>query len=106
MFSSQVLGAGAKLGLKVQLATSAADAVAKVSDECRLVLVDLTLPGLDLPTVVAAARERAPTARIIAFGPHVDERLLAAAEAAGAHLVLSRGQFHREYAQLMAAVVK
>ncbi len=106
MFSSQVLGAAAKLGLKLHLATSSADAVVRVTSDCRLVLVDLTLPGLDLPAVVAAAGKRAPRARIVAFGPHVDELALAAAEQAGAHLVLSRGQFHREYAQLLAEVTK
>jgi DNA-binding NarL/FixJ family response regulator len=102
MFSSQVLGAAAKLGLNLALAGSSSDAAAKIGGECRLVLVDLTLAGLDLPSVVAAVRERAPVARIVAFGPHVDEQMLAAAEQAGAHQVLSRGQFHREYARLLA----
>ena len=103
MFSSQVMGAAAKLGLKLHLAASSADAAAKVTSDCRMVLIDLTLPGLDLPTVIGAARTKSPSAKIIAFGPHVDEQSLAAAQAAGAHLVLSRGQFHREYAQLLAA---
>ena len=106
MFSSQVMGAAAKLGLKLHLAANSADGAGKLTSECRLVLVDLTLPGLDLPAVVAAARATAPTAQIIAFGPHVDEQLLAAAQAAGATLVLNRGQFHREYAQLLAAVAR
>jgi len=103
MFSSQVMGAAAKLGLKLHLAAISADWAAKLTNDCRLVLVDLTLPGLDLPAVVAAARATAPTAQIVAFGPHVDEQTLAAAETAGAHLVLSRGQFHRAYAQLLAS---
>jgi DNA-binding NarL/FixJ family response regulator len=98
MFSSQLLGAAAKLGLKLHLAASSADVGAKITPDCRLVLIDLTLPGLDLPAVVAAANERAPEARIVAFGPHVDEQALAAAQDAGAHVVMSRGQFHREYA--------
>jgi DNA-binding NarL/FixJ family response regulator len=105
MFSSQLLGASAKLGLKLTLATSAADAAAKMADGCRLVIVDLTLAGLDLRAVVSAARERAKGARIVAFGPHVDEQALAAAEKAGAHVVMSRGQFHREYAGLLAGLV-
>jgi CheY-like chemotaxis protein len=44
-----------------------------------LVLLDLTLPQLD---VVAAARELRnafPNAKIIGYGPHVDTQLLAAA---------------------------
>ena len=103
MFSSQVMGAAAKLGLKLHLVAKSADAAARLSPECRLVLVDLTLPGLDLPAVIAAARATSPSAKIIAFGPHVDEQTLAAAQSADAHVVLSRGQFHREYAQLLAA---
>jgi DNA-binding NarL/FixJ family response regulator len=102
MFSSQLMGAAAKLGLKLLLAASSADAAAKLTSDCRLVLVDLTLPGLDLPAIVAAVRGQAPAARIVAFGPHVDEVALAAAQKAGADVVLSRGQFHREYAQLLA----
>ena len=102
MFSSQLLGACAQVGKKLTVAGSAADAVEKLTPECKLVIVDLTLPGLDLPAVVAARRTAAPDARIVAFGPHVDEAALAAAQAAGADLVLSRGQFHRSYAQLLA----
>jgi len=103
MFSSQVLGAAAKLGLKLHLAPNSAVAADRLTSDCRLVLVDLTLPGLDLPAVITAARTTAPSARIIAFGPHVDEQALVAAQSAGAHEVLSRGQFHREYVQLLAA---
>jgi hypothetical protein len=54
--------------------------------------------------VVAAARKVSPEAKIIAFGPHVDEQLLASAAAAGADLVLSRGQFHKQYAELLRQV--
>lgn len=44
---------------------------------------------------VAAARAVAPTARLVAFGPHVDDRLLATARADGADVVLPRSQFFR-----------
>jgi DNA-binding NarL/FixJ family response regulator len=106
MFTSQLLGAAAKLGLKLAVAANAADAADKLTEDCRLVIADLTLPGLDLPVVVGAVREQAPAARIVAFGPHVDEQALAAAERAGAHTVMSRGQFHREYAALLAGVAR
>ena len=55
MFSSQVLGAAAKLGLKLLLAANSSDAAAKLTGDCRLVLVDLTLPALDLPAVVSGS---------------------------------------------------
>ena len=104
MFSSQLLSAAAQLGKKLAVAGSAADAAAKLSADCKLVIADLTLDGLDLAAVVAATRARAPAARVIAFGPHVDEQLLASAKASGADLVLSRGQFHREYTELLRSV--
>jgi DNA-binding NarL/FixJ family response regulator len=100
MFSSQVLGAANALGLKVQL-VAGSDIAGKLSSECRLVLVDLSLPGLKLPEAIAAVRETAPSARIVAYGAHVNEQALAAAESAGADLVLSRGQFHKQYAELL-----
>jgi DNA-binding NarL/FixJ family response regulator len=101
MFSSQVLGAGSALGMKVLIAGSVDQARAKLTAECRLVIVDLTLERVAMPDVVAATRELAPHAKIVAYGPHVDEAVLLAAQAGGADLVLSRGQFHREYANLL-----
>ncbi len=100
MFSSQVLGAASTLGLKVQLVATP-DVAGKLSSECRLALIDLTLPGLSVHEAVETIRQTAPEARVVAFGPHVDEQALAAAEAAGADLVLSRGHFHKQYAELL-----
>lgn len=45
---------------------------------------------------VAAVRAAAPTARIVAFGPHVDADALAAARAAGADAVVPRSQLFRD----------
>jgi DNA-binding NarL/FixJ family response regulator len=101
MFSSQLLGAAGQLGQKLAIAAHAADAAAKLAPDTKLVIVDLTLPGLDLAAMVAATRATAPAAKIVAFGPHVDEAALAAAGAAGADLVLSRGQFHKQYAAIL-----
>jgi len=46
--------------------------------------------------VVAAIRAQAPDARIVAFGPHVDDELLRGAGEAGADVVLARSQFFRD----------
>ncbi len=100
MFSSQVMGAASTLGLKVQV-VAGSQLAGKLSSNCRLVLVDLSLPGLQLEPAIATVRETAPAARIVAYGPHVDEQALADAQAAGADLVLSRGQFHQQYAELL-----
>jgi len=45
---------------------------------------------------VAAARASAPWARIVAFGPHVDDDVLRGARSDGADVVLPRSQFFRD----------
>jgi hypothetical protein len=57
-----------------------------------VVLVDLVGHGPALPALRAAR----PHARIVAFGPHVDADALAAAQAAGADLVLPRSRLFRD----------
>jgi CheY-like chemotaxis protein len=101
MFSSQVLGATKALGHSLGIAANTTDMAAKLTGDTRLVLVDLTLPALHVEEVVAVVRKTSPDAQIVAFGPHVDEQSLAAAQEAGADLVLSRGQFHKQYAELL-----
>jgi hypothetical protein len=41
--------------------------------------------------------------QVVAFGPHVHETLLVAAEAAGCDLVLSRGQFFSRLDEIVSA---
>jgi len=62
-----------------------------------VVVVDLGKRGVmeALPEVVAGR------ARVIAYGSHVDRRVLEAAQAAGASLVLPRSQFFSRLSQLL-----
>ena len=57
--------------------------------------VDLVIVDLARPTALAAIEALRPrtTARIVAYGPHVDRERLAAAEAAGSDDVLARSAF-------------
>jgi hypothetical protein len=57
-----------------------------------VIVVDLARHG----DAVSELRRFAPTARIVAYGPHVDEDGLAAATRAGADLVLPRSRFFRD----------
>ena len=57
-----------------------------------VVIVDLARSG----AAVGAVRTAAPTARIVCFGPHVDEESADAARAAGADLVLPRSRFFHD----------
>jgi hypothetical protein len=59
-----------------------------------VVIVDLARFGAE----VAALRAGSPSARLVCFGPHVDEAAAAAARAAGADTVLPRSQFFRDIA--------
>jgi hypothetical protein len=45
---------------------------------------------------LAAVRAAAPTARIVGFGPHVDEGTLTRARTEGADAVLARSRFFRD----------
>jgi DNA-binding NarL/FixJ family response regulator len=57
-----------------------------------VVIVDLAR----FADVVTAIRDQAPDARIVAFGPHVDDELLQRARDAGVDSVLPRSQFFRD----------
>ena len=101
MFSSRLLGAAQALSLPLQFVTTPSALPDQLTPNCRLVLVDLSLASLDLPAAIAAVRASSPQARIVAFGAHVNEALLDAARQAGCDEVLSRGQFHRQYVDLL-----
>jgi hypothetical protein len=65
----------------------------------RLVLVDLQ--AREAVESIGEVRLAAPEARIVAFGPHVDEDALEAARGAGAHEVMTRGAFVRGLAGIV-----
>jgi hypothetical protein len=71
-------------------ATFTADSAA--CTDADVVIIDLARHG----PLVAAVRATAPGARIVAFGPHVEDSLLATAATDGADVVLPRSQFFRD----------
>jgi hypothetical protein len=79
-----------RISAAVPAVVFAADVDACVSAD--VVVVDLSRHA----DQVAAIRARAPRARIVAFGPHVDEALLERARKDGADAVLARSQFFRD----------
>ncbi len=86
----------------IELVTRAAAAAIDDLPAIEQAFIDLESPGLDLPALIAKVRAVAPKARIIAFGPHVQTPKLAAAQAAGCDVVLTRGQFHVQLGNLLA----
>jgi hypothetical protein len=66
-----------------------------------VVLVDLARHGAS----VAAVRAVAPQARIVTFGPHVDDVLLETARADGADVVMARSRFFRDPRSALAVEI-
>src|SRR5262245_14241106 len=106
MFSSRVIGAAKALNLQVTIVADPTTWAQRITPDCRLALVDLAVDGLDLPEAVGAFKATVPAARVVAFGAHVDEAALADAAHAGCDLVLTRGQFHKQYVDLLRAVAE
>jgi hypothetical protein len=61
-----------------------------LTDDADVVIVDLARGD------VAEVRAALPSARIVAYGPHVDEAAAVAARSAGADTVLPRSRFFRD----------
>jgi DNA-binding response OmpR family regulator len=102
---SRVEGAARMAGLRFRQIGEVDQLAAAGADECALLIIDLSTPGLDVASAVSRWREAADAAsKIIAFGPHVHEAKLAAARAAGCDRVLTRGQFFSQSQTLLRDV--
>jgi DNA-binding NarL/FixJ family response regulator len=78
----------------------------KASDRaCRLVLVDLALPDLDIANVVSAVSDISPRPKVIAFGAHVQTAQLDAAREAGCDDVMPRSKFSTALPEILRATL-
>jgi len=104
MVISKAGTAAARTGTAVQSLASADDLVAKAEEVPQdLIVLDLTMPGVDVGQLVARLRAlEVPPATIIAYGPHVQEQLLERARSAGVDEVMPRGRFHAQIDELIA----
>jgi CheY-like chemotaxis protein len=95
MVMSRVAGAAARSAVTLLTASNGLQAVEFCrSQAAELLVIDLTMPSVDVAELVVAVRCTVNAApKVIAFGPHVHEERLAAARAAGCDDVVSRGQF-------------
>ena len=105
VFPSRVAGTAQQLGLQMGIVPVVSGLANRLTADCRLVLIDLGLPNLDLASVLAQVKAVAPEAKTVAFGPHVDELLLSNAVAAGCTMVLTKGQFNQGFGQILQQVV-
>jgi DNA-binding response OmpR family regulator len=104
MLASHVTGAAARVACAAQTTASVETLLASLDGQsCRVVVIDLTTPGLAIADLVAKLRALdKPPAQIIAFGPHVQEIRLTDAANAGCDQVLTRGQFYSRMDELLS----
>ncbi len=74
------------------------DVVFTLDGTADIVVVDLDRSARLVPEI----RAEMPAARIVCFGPHVDDEAAAAASAAGADVVMPRSRFFRDPAAAIA----
>lgn len=98
IFVSKLDAAAARGGTTIRTASSLKSLIEAATDQAAtMVIVDLSLPGLDVGAAIERIRGLPhPPQTVIAFGPHVHTAKLAEAEKAGFDAVLSRGQFNAE----------
>ena len=82
----------------VAFARNVAECTETAAGAADVVIVDLAR----FPSAVGELRSALPSARIVAFGPHVDEQAAADARAAGADEVWPRSRFFRDPAAALA----
>ena len=95
LFSSQAAGAATTAAVEIRV-VGALDQLLDAEPRPALVLLDLSMPGLDPSADVPRVRAAMPGAAIVAYGPHVHEDRLQQARDAGCTEVLTRGQMHRD----------
>lgn len=95
IFASKIRGTAEALGIPVRVITAPGrllEAVAELGPA--LVVIDLDSRGLDIDTAVAAVRNGAPEAEVLAYVSHVRTDAIESARQAGAQ-VLARSAFTR-----------
>jgi len=104
MFTSRAQGLANSQGVQLITAASPSGAI----EACRqqpvaLLIIDLAQHAAQVDHMVREARACDPAPQeIIAYAPHVHQKLLTAGKEAGCDAVLSRGQFHAQLSDLLA----
>lgn len=99
MFSSRVKASAERAGKHFQLSDSLPDGNL---DTVAFVIVDLSTRSGVLSNIAEQCAARCPSAKLIAYGPHVQVDKLDAARAAGVETVMTNGQFDREISRMFS----
>jgi DNA-binding NarL/FixJ family response regulator len=103
MFQSRISGAAKNAG-KVLVVDRTVERVVQRSEhpsEVTLVLIDLSLAALPLAEAIPQLKLAFASAKVLAFGPHVDVDRLSEAQESGADAVLTRGQLDRDLVSIV-----
>lgn len=103
IFTNKVQSTAHTLGYQVEVIGEKAKARVEIESlHPRLVLIDLTAGELSSPASIMEYLAIAGSQTwFIAFGPHVESESLAAARAAGCHVVLPRSKFAADLPRLL-----
>ena len=105
-FGSKVTGTAEAMGLRVESLGSAAKLSERLATgACRLVLIDLAMAGFDLAQIVSLAHGASGSAKVIAFGAHVQTDLLDEARNAGCDDVMPRSKFSATLSEILRSVL-
>jgi DNA-binding NarL/FixJ family response regulator len=97
LFSSRVMSLARQVGIDMKVVGARQAFLDQAAaSECVLALIDLEHPAAAMKDLVRDLHRRENAPKIVAYGPHVKESLLGAAQEAGADSVLSRGQFDKQ----------
>jgi len=101
MFSSRVSMFAREMGQDFSICSTVDALIDKVSTDETLIIVDLSLPHLEIAPTLQKLRSKTKNLKCIAFAPHVHEAKLAMAVDAGYDEVFSRGQFNSQIKEIL-----
>lgn len=97
MFSSRVKSAAEQAGLTFRIGGSLPE---DETEAIRYVVLDLSTRSGLTSTIAGQCAERCAGAQLIAYGPHMQAKRLAAAREAGIETVMTNGQFDAALAKI------
>lgn len=106
MFGVRVRDVLDQLGYHARVYEVAADALAALTPDLSLLIIDLRGPVDDLTELVSAAKRLDPGLPVLAFGSHVDVERQQAARKAGCDRVVANSKFNADLPSLVATLAR
>ena len=102
IFSTKIVGTARALGIDAQAVTTAGALEKQLAEgEVRLVMVDMSLPVDVAVQSLRKGADHPTTPTMLAFFSHVQNELVATAEAAGATVTMPRSKFSAELPDIL-----